>query len=81
MFQIWGPALNDFMATLPFILGFPWKSASNAGDTGNSALIPGQENPLEEKMAMRFSILAWKIPGTQESGRLQSVGVAKSQAG
>ena len=37
----------------------------------------GQENPLEKRMATHSSILAWRIPRTQESGRLQ--GVAKSQ--
>ena len=31
----------------------------------------GQEDPLEE-MATHFSILAWKIPRTEEPGRLQS---------
>ena len=35
------------------------KSACNKGDPG---LIPGWENPLEEKMATHSSILAWRIP-------------------
>ena len=43
---------------------------SNAGDLG---LIPGQEDPLEKRMASHSSILAWKIPGTEEPGRLQSM--------
>ena len=34
----------------------------------------GQEDPLEEKMATHFSFLAWKIPWTEEPGRLQSMG-------
>ena len=34
----------------------------------------GQEDPLEEKMATHSSILAWKIPWTEKSGRLQSMG-------
>ena len=29
-----------------------------------------QEDPLEREMATRFSILAWKIPWTEETGRL-----------
>ena len=33
----------------------------------------GQENPLEEGMAIH-SILAWRIPWTEEPGRLQSIG-------
>ena len=34
----------------------------------------GQEDPLEEKMATHSSILAWKIPWTEEYGGLQSLG-------
>ena len=34
----------------------------------------GQENPLEEIMATHSSILAWRIPWTDEPGRLQSMG-------
>ena len=33
----------------------------------------GQEDPLEEDGATRSSILAWRIPWTEESGRLQSI--------
>ena len=32
----------------------------------------GQEDPLEEEMAIRSSILAWEIPWTEEPGGLQS---------
>ena len=35
----------------------------------------GQENPLEEGMATHSSILAWRIPRTEEPGGLQSVGL------
>ena len=34
----------------------------------------GQEDPLEEDMATHSSILVWKIPGTEEPGRLQPTG-------
>ena len=34
----------------------------------------GWEDPLEKGMATRSSILAWKIPWTEEPGRLQSMG-------
>ena len=34
----------------------------------------GQEDPLEKQMATHSSILAWKIPWTEEPGRLQSMG-------
>ena len=34
----------------------------------------GQEDPLEEEMATHSSILAWRVPWTEEPGRLQSTG-------
>ena len=34
----------------------------------------GHEDPLEEGMATHSSILAWRIPWTEEPGRLQSIG-------
>ena len=41
------------------------------GDTGS---IPGSGRSLEKEMATHSSILAWEIPGTEEPGRLQSMG-------
>ena len=34
----------------------------------------GQEDPLEKEMAIYSSTIAWKIPWTEEPGRLQSMG-------
>ena len=34
----------------------------------------GQDDPLEEEMATHSSILAWRMPWTEELGRLQSMG-------
>ena len=34
----------------------------------------GQEDPLEKEMAPHCSTLAWRIPWTEEPGRLQSMG-------
>ena len=56
--------------------GFPSGSEVNnlpakAGDTSS---IPGSEVPFERKMATHSSILTWKIPWTEESGELQSMG-------
>ena len=34
----------------------------------------GGEDPLEQEMATHSSILSWKIPWTEEPGRLQSMG-------
>ena len=36
----------------------------------------GWEDPLEKEMATHSSTLAWKIPWTEESGRLQSAAAA-----
>ena len=46
-------------------------SVYNAGDWVRSL---GQEDPLEKEMAIHFSTIAWKIPWTEEPGRLQSMG-------
>ena len=35
---------------------------------------PGWEDPLEKGKATHSSILAWRIPGAEEPGRLQSMG-------
>ena len=43
------------------------KSVCNAGDVG-------QEDPLEKGMATYSSILAWRIPLTEEPGGLQFMG-------
>jgi len=34
----------------------------------------GQEDPLEEELATHSSIVAWKIPWTEEPGEIQSMG-------
>ena len=39
---------------------------------GHPGLIPGWEDPLEMGMATHSSILAWRIPWTEEPGGLQS---------
>ena len=37
----------------------------------------GWEDPLEKGMATHSSILAWRIPWTEETGGLQSIGLQK----
>ena len=37
----------------------------------------GQEDPLEQGMATHSSILAWRIPWTEEPGGLQSMGLQR----
>ena len=56
-------------------MGFPGgsdgkASAYNAGDLG-------REDPVEKEMAPHPSILAWKIPWTEEPGGLQSMGLLR----
>ena len=56
--------------------GFPGGSVvenppASAGDSVRSL---GWEDPLEKGMAPHSSILAWKIPWTEEPGGLQSIG-------
>ena len=48
------------------------KSLSAVQETRVQSL--GQEDPLEKGMATYSSVLAWSIPQTEESGRLQSMG-------
>ena len=55
--------------------GFPGdpvvkKQPANAGDIGDTGSIPSPKDLLEEEMATHSSILAWRIPWTEESGRL-----------
>ena len=38
----------------------------------------GQEDPLEKEMATHSSILAWRIPWSEEPGELQSMGLQVS---
>ena len=49
----------------------PPANTGAAGDGGVQSL--GWENPLEKGMATHFTVLAWRIPCTEEPGRLQSI--------
>ena len=60
-------------------MGFPGgsdgkESVRNAGDAREVGMIPGSQDPLEKEMVTHSSILAWRIPWTEEPGRLQSMG-------
>ena len=46
---------------------------ANAGDMRDGVLSLGWEDPLEEGMATHSSVLSWRIPWTEEPGRLQSI--------
>ena len=67
------------LKTITLIQGFPGSSedeisACNVGDLGS---IPGLGRSPGEDMATHSSILAWKIPWTEEPGRLQSMGLQR----
>ena len=47
---------------------------TNAGDVRDVVRSLGREDPLEEGMATHSSILAWRIPWTEEPGGLWSIG-------
>ena len=49
----------------------------NAGDIRDMGLIPGLGRSPGEGMATHSSILAWRIPWTEEPGGLQSMGLQR----
>jgi len=58
------------------VIDFPGGSVvnnlpANAGDAGSN---PGSGRSLQKERATHSSILVWKIPWTEEPGRLQSTG-------
>ena len=67
------------LVSLNFKLGFPGRSVvknlSAVQETWVQCL--GQEDPLEKGMATHSSILAWKIPWTEEPGRLPSMALQR----
>ena len=46
---------------------------ASADDVGDMSSVPESGRSLEEEMATHSSILAWRIPWTEEPGGLQSV--------
>ena len=55
-------------------LGFPGGTnpPPSAGNVREAGSIVGWEDPLEEGMSIHSSVLAWRIPWTEEPGRLYS---------
>ena len=51
-----------------------WDSKESACNAGDPGLVLSQEDSLEEGMATLSNILAWRIPWTEKSGGLQSIG-------
>ena len=50
---------------------------ANEGNIKDMGLIPESERSPEEEMATHSSILAWRIPWTEEPGELQFIGAQK----
>ena len=50
---------------------------ANAGDVRDAGSIPGLQRSLEEGIATQSSILAWRIPWTEEPGGLQFMGLQR----
>ena len=76
--------LKKFFLTFYFVLGcgLPrWSNSGkknlpvNPGDSRDAGLTLHWEGPLEKEMPTRSSILAWRIPWTDEPGGLQSMGL------
>ena len=55
---------------VPVVINLP----PNAGDARDVALVPGWDDSLEQGMATHCSILVWRIPWTEESRGLWSIG-------
>ena len=54
---------------------------ANVGDSRDMGSVPGLGRSPEKEMGNPSSILAWKIPWTEQPGRLQFMGVPRSQIG
>ena len=73
-----------FSMRLAFFVGFPGgasnkEATSRCGRHEAQVWSLGQEDPLEEGMATYFSILVWRIPGTEEPGGLQCIAQSWTQ--
>ena len=66
----------SFDFCIPILLCFPSGSDGKefACSVGDLDSIPGAEDSLEREMATHSSILAWKIPWTDEPCRIESMG-------
>ena len=80
-FDFWGgkiPRRRERLPT-PVFLGFLMAQMVKNLPAVRETWVPplGQEDPLEEGMAAHSSILAWRVPWTEEPGGLQSMGLQR----
>ena len=64
-FLLWASLVVQTVKNLPAV----WKTRVQS---------LGREDPLQKGMATHSSILAWKIPCTEEPGQLQSMGLQRA---
>ena len=79
LFLGWEDPLEKEQLSTPVFLDFPGGSdskefACNVADLGS---IAGLGSPLEEDMATHSSILAWRIPWTEQPGGLQASSLSR----
>ena len=72
-------SVRPSLCTTQAVVGFPGGSVvknlpANAGDAGDLGLILGSGTSMEEGIATHSSVLAWRIPWTEEPDGLQSMG-------
>ena len=74
--QIFSPSLQTTFLFLIVSSDFPGGSDGKASayNTGDHGSVPGLGRSPEKAMATHSSTLAWKIPWTEEPGRLQFMG-------
>ena len=65
LFSIWTSLVAQMVKNLPAVQESQVQSL-------------GQEDPLEERMATHSSVLAWRIPRTEEASSLQSMGLKRA---
>ena len=70
--QSWTGSLCSLVAQL--VKNLP----ASAGDARNTDLMLGWEDSLEKEMETHSSILVWKIPWTEETGGLQTMGLQRA---
>ena len=71
-------AYGDLVPNYSAFWGFPGGLVSKNSSKRHRVQSLGQGDPLEEEMATHSNILAWRIPWTEEPGRLQSMNLYES---
>ena len=75
LFTLW--CLFPWASQVALVVKKPPANAGKTGDVGWGVQSLGQEDLLDEIMATDSSILAWRIPWTEEPGGLQSTGLRR----